>query len=190
MQKRYRRFVLSLYRSLRHPKHLRESRVKRWLAQHFVDKAVWRPTRHTLAGGAAVGAFVMVLIIPGQMPLAIALAALFRVNIPAAIVMSWIGNPVTFPFMAWLEIEFGNWLIHLLGLGIPPALEWDQIKEMFRQAPSLWDFAKQIRPWMLSLYVGGVVAGLVFIPVCYAISYVLWDLLLLFTHRRDKKEVL
>jgi len=186
MQRRYRKFVLGMYRSLRHPRELRQSRVKRWLSQHFVDKAVWKPTRHTFAGGIAVGAFVMMLIIPGQMPVAIALAALLRVNIPVAIVVSWIVNPVTMPPTAWLEIEFGNWLTHFFGFGTPPPLEWTQIKDMFQQSPTYWEFAKQLQPWTTSLYVGGVVAGLILSPVGYALSFLLWDLILMVTHRREK----
>jgi uncharacterized protein len=188
MQERYRKTVLSLYRSLRHPRELRQSAAKRWLAQHFVDKAVWRPTRHSFAGGVAVGAFVMMLVIPGQMPVAILLAALLRVNIPIAVIVSWLVNPFTVVPVAWLEIEFGNWLTHLVGIGTPPALGWDELKAMFNDASGFWNFARQLNPWAASLYIGGVVSGLLLAPIGYALSFVFWDLILLVTHRRNKKD--
>ena len=72
MQRHYRRIVFRLYRRFRHPRILKRNRFMHWFARHFLDKTVWKPTRHTFAGGLAVGLFVMMLVIPGQMPLAIA----------------------------------------------------------------------------------------------------------------------
>jgi len=155
MQRHYRRLVLRLYRRLRHPKHLKASRIMRWFAKHFLDKKVWRPTRHTFAGGLAIGLFVNMIIIPGQMPLAAVAAALFRVNIPIAIIACWISNPVTMAPIAWWEIEFGNWLCQVFRLGNPPPLEWRDLKEIFGEATGFGNFFTLLRPWVASLYLGG-----------------------------------
>src|SRR4051794_40050675 len=124
MHHHYRRLVLRLYRRFRHPRVLKANRFKRWFARHFLDKRVWKPTRHTLAGGLAVGVFVMMLVIPGQMPLAVLLAAVLRVNIPIAILACCIVNPVTMAPVAWWEIKFGNAIVRFVGLGDPPPLHW------------------------------------------------------------------
>ena len=110
MQRRYRKFVLSLYRKFRHPRVLKNNRFRRWFARHFLDKTVWKPTRHTFAGGIAVGAFAMMLVIPGQMGVAFALAALLRVNIPIAMLVTWITNPVT-------NLRFTQSFVEALGPG-------------------------------------------------------------------------
>lgn len=192
MRARYRKFVLSLYRRMRHPRVLKQNRLRRWFARHFLDKTVWKPTRHTFAGGIAVGLFAMMLVVPGQMPIAAVLAALLRVNIPMAVVVTWITNPVTMPPVAWMEIEFGNWFFSVTGLGSPPPLDWQDVKEMLKSITSfstLGDVFVRFKPWIASLYIGGTVLGALLAPVGYALSYVLWDVMLLFTHRRVKPDV-
>jgi uncharacterized protein (DUF2062 family) len=191
MQVHYRRFVLRLYRRFRHPRILKSNRFMKWFARHFLDKTVWKPTRHTFAGGLAVGLFVMMLVIPGQMPLALLIAALLRVNIPIAVIACWITNPVTMAPVAWWEIEFGNWIVRLLGLGDPPPLDWRDLKEMMKMISgwsSLWEFFAKLKPWTASLYIGGAGLGLLMAPAGYAFSYLLWDVMLTLTHRRVRDE--
>ena len=191
MQRHYRRIVFRLYRRFRHPRILKRNRFMRWFARHFLDKTVWKPTRHTFAGGLAVGLFVMMLVIPGQMPLAILIAALLRVNIPIAIIACWITNPVTMAPVAWWEIEFGNWLLRLTGLGEPPPLEWNELMALLDHVSSFatfWESLLKLKPWAGSLYVGGAVLGLLMAPVGYALSFLFWDVILTLTHRRIKED--
>jgi len=176
MQRQYRKFVLQLYRRLRHPRKLKQSRVLRWFATHFLDKSVWRPSRHGLAGGAAVGVFISSLLLPGQMPAAAFLCGMLRLNIPIAIVMCWISNPLTFAPVAWWEINLGNWIMDALNMGHPIPLSWHELTNMARQAENLWGFFDDVRPWGYSLYLGGTVAGLVLAPITYAIVFLLWDM--------------
>ncbi len=186
MHRRYRQFVFQLYRRLRHPRILKQSPIRRWLARHFLDKTVWKPTRHTFAGGLAIGMFITMLIIPGQMPIAAALAAIFRFNIPIAVVACWLSNPVTMPPIIWWEIELGNWLSYALSLGTPPPLDWQDVKRMVGEIRSLGQFFDVIRPWAWSLYIGGVAAGTALAVASYTLIYLLWDAVLLLAHRRKK----
>lgn len=191
MQHHYRRLVLRFYRRFRHPRVLKKSRLMSWFSRHFLDKTVWKPTRHTFAGGLAVGLFVMMLVIPGQMPLAVFIAALLRLNIPIAIVACWITNPVTMAPVAWWEIEFGNWFLRATGLGNPPPLGWEELKNMIELISSwstFWDFFAKLKPWVASLYLGGVMLGAILAPVGYVLSYLLWDVALTLTHRRGKED--
>lgn len=188
MHRHYRRIVLRLYKRFRHPRRLKQSRLMRWFARHFLDKTVWKPTRHSFAGGLAIGLFVNMLIIPGQMPLAALLAALFRVNIPIAIIACWVSNPVTMAPIAWWEIEFGNWLSHALHLGNPPPLDWKDLKQLLEEATGFKDFFVRLKPWAASLYLGGSVAGVILGLAGYAVAFALWDFLLTLTHRRVKDD--
>ncbi|TLD71436.1 DUF2062 domain-containing protein [Phragmitibacter flavus] len=188
MQRRYRKFVLQLYRRLRHPRMLKQSRVMRWFARHFLVKSVWKPTRHTFAGGTAVGLFVGALLIPGQMPLAALICGIFRVNIPIAIVICWMSNPVTFAPIAWWEINLGNWLMEVFHFGEVVPLRWSELTAMARGADDLWSFFGDVKPWAGSLYLGGVVAGLLLMPVGYLVVFALWDVVLMLAHRRKLRK--
>ncbi|MFZ4768093.1 MAG: DUF2062 domain-containing protein [Roseimicrobium sp.] len=191
MHRHYRRLVLRLYRKFRHPRLLKRNRFMRWFARHFLDKHVWRPTRHTFAGGLAVGLFCMLLVVPSQMAMAAVIAAILRLNIPIAMAVCWITNPVTMPAFAWWEIELGNWFIRTFSFGNPPPLDWHELRgmmELVNGTASLWEFILKLRPWIGSLYVGGVLLGLMLAPVGYALSYLFWDIALTITHRRIKEE--
>lgn len=186
MHGHYRRFVLQLYRRFRHPRRLKQSRFMRWFARHFLDKTVWKPTRHSFAGGLAVGLFMNMLLVPGQMPIAAVLCALMRVNIPIAVVACWISNPVTFAPMAWWEINFGNWIMETVGFGTPMPLNWGELTSLAKESEGIWNFFKAVKPWAASLYLGGLVGGCVLAPIGYLLAYVFWDFILMMSHRRKK----
>ncbi len=159
-----RKAIFRTYRYLKHPRRLKASPLMRWFARHFLDKHVWRPTQSTFAGGCAIGTFVSAQIIPAQMPLSILLAALFRVNIPVAVVISWFSNPLTFVPIGLLEKEIGDWLLSLFG---NPA---DALLERIQNP----DLAKGARIAQ-SMYLGGVVGGLLLMPVAYVIAWFSWS---------------
>lgn len=186
MKRQYRRFVLQIYRRLRHPRRLKQSRVLRWFGGHFMDKRVWRPTRHTLGLGLAVGLAVSMVWIPGQVPIAAFLCGWLRVNIPIAVMACWISNPVTFAPIAWWEIKLGNALMTMLNIGEPVSLGWSELTALAREADTLLGFFASVKPWAFSLYLGGVVGGLALAPVGYLAVYALWDLTLMLSHRRKK----
>jgi len=65
------------------------------LAVRLREPALWCITRHSVAGGVAVGLFVGWLPIPLQMALAAVLASLLHVHVPVSVVMVWFSNPLT-----------------------------------------------------------------------------------------------
>ena len=111
MQHHYRRIVLRLYRRFRHPRILKNNRFMRWFARHFLDKTVWKPTRHTFAGGLAVGLFVMMLVIPGQMPLAVLLAC-GREARALGKRMAMASMPARLALQNWLSSRFSRTVSH------------------------------------------------------------------------------
>lgn len=159
-----RRAIFRTYRRLKHPKHLKNSAALRWFAQHFLDKYVWRPTQHTMSGGMGVGVFVGMQLLPGQMPLAIILAALLRFNIPTAVAVSWLSNPVTFVPIGALEKRIGDWVLSWYGNPTIGAIE--QVAN--EHVATGMKFAQ-------SMYLGGIVLGLALIPVAYAITWLSWE---------------
>lgn len=175
MYKRYRKWVIQYYRALRHPKRLRDSYVLRWLSSHFLDKSLWKPTRVSIAGGLALGFFFMMLMCPGQMTLAAIFAAIFRVNIPIAMLACWITNPLTMVPVTWWEIKIGSWALDAMGMTPPAEISWSEIKSILTQSQSVGEFFSRIKPWASSLYLGGFIAGLVLAIVGFISSFVLWD---------------
>ncbi|MCK5718127.1 MAG: DUF2062 domain-containing protein [Thiomargarita sp.] len=78
------------------------------------DPNLWHLSRRSLAGGMAIGLFVAFIPIPMQMLLAAALAIVTRVNLPLAVSLVWITNPITMPPIFYFSYKVGAFL-----LGIP-----------------------------------------------------------------------
>lgn len=165
----FRRSVFKTIRFLKHPRKLRQSPTRRWFARHFLDKRVWKPTQHTLSGGMAVGMFITLQLLPIQMPTAVILSAIFRVNIPIAIAMCWVSNPFTVPFMAWLEYAIGKWVLALYTT-VPTSPFPKHLPESMVDA---WIVLKEHAPVML---MGGIILGAVAALVSYIATWSCWEI--------------
>ncbi len=165
----FRRSVFKTIRFLKHPRKLRTRPIMRWFARHFLDKHVWRPTQHTLSGGMAVGMFITLQLLPIQTPTAVILAAIFRVNIPIAIALCWVSNPLTLPFMAWLEYAIGKWILTLYTT-VPSTPFPTHLPDSMVEA---WMVLKEHAPVML---VGGVILGALVALVSYGATWGAWEI--------------
>ena len=105
---------------------LREHPRLQFLSRHFHDPWLWHFNRRATVRGLAIGAFFAFVPVPWQMFLAAIAAVWIRFNLPVAVAMVWITNPVTLPPIAYVNYQFGAWL-----LGSPdwewnfdPSLDW------------------------------------------------------------------
>ena len=51
-----------------------------------------------------------------QMLAVLAMTPLFKFNVPIAISMVWLSNPITMPFMYYMEYQTGNYILGLEGI--------------------------------------------------------------------------
>jgi uncharacterized protein (DUF2062 family) len=97
------------HRKLRDHKHLRV------FGTLLHDPNLWHLNRRSVAGASAVGLFVAFIPVPFHMVIAAAAAIGLRVNMPIAVALVWVTNPVTMPFLFYLAYKVGAAL-----LGTPP----------------------------------------------------------------------
>jgi uncharacterized protein (DUF2062 family) len=173
----FRRSVFKTIRFLKHPRKLKQSGVMRWFALHFLNKRVWKPTQHTFSGGLAIGTFITLQLLPIQMPSATLLAAIFRVNIPIALVMCWLSNPLTIAALVPLEYAVGKWALAFLT--VVPTTPFPS--KLPADVAGLWLALKEHAPVMLF---GGVVLGAFLAPASYILSYLSWGWLEQWNQRR------
>ena len=57
---------------------------------------LWEMHKHSVAGGVSVSLLVAFVPLPLEMVLAAFLAIVFRVNLPVAVLSTWLTNPITF----------------------------------------------------------------------------------------------
>lgn len=110
----------------------------RWLGAHDL----WHMTRRSLRVAVGIGTFCAFIPLPAQMPLAAIGAIVFRCNLPLAVAMPWITNPVTL-----VPALYITYMVGTLVLGVEPgAIEYTSafVAEQYR-----------------ILFVGSVVVGAV-----------------------------
>ncbi len=158
-----------------------------WVVEGFWPRAGWRrvieyfrhrirrlpDTPHKVARGMFAGTFVAILPIPGfQMIAGGLLAWAMRGNILAAVLCSFISNPITTPPLALASIGIGHWLLgieepltwRLIGHRFARAGDdlWYNFKAMFNDNVTRWDgLAEFWREIYLPYFVGAVVIGLI-----------------------------
>jgi uncharacterized protein (DUF2062 family) len=126
---------------------------------------------HRIARGVAAGVFVCFTPFFGfHFVLAAALAVVMQGNILAALLATFVGNPITFPIIATLALELGQWM-----LGTPNMVPIHEVFAGFARASAeLWHnfvaiFTPELAHWdrlgaffwrvMWPYTVGGIVPG-------------------------------
>jgi hypothetical protein len=127
------------------------------------DPDLWHVNRRSASGAVALGLFLAWVPVPLQMVLAALGAMALRVNLPIAVAMVWITNPITIPPLFWLAYALGAWL-----LGHPaPQVE---------ATPSLAWFAEAFHQIWQPLLLGCLVLGVASAGLGYLATRLLWRL--------------
>jgi len=168
-----------------------------WIVEFLYPRKGWRrgmdylghrvkrlpDTPHKIAMGIACGVFVTFTPLFGLHFLAAwLLALLFRGNVFAALLGTFIGNPITFPFIAATSYQLG---LEILGLGHEKTVWskihhgfqeafgtlWINIRSIFGYEKSSWDglleFAQEV---FLPYFIGGIIPGIITAGIFYFFS--------------------
>lgn len=142
-------------------RHVRGTWLHRLLGDRLFSPELWRPTRSSVSRGAATGIFWAMMPIPFQMLPSGITAFLCRFNVPAAISVVWITNPITWPVILYWQYRLGAWL---MGEETPGLTEKGSILDIATDVP-------------LPLLLGCVVTGVVFAIIFYFGINMLWRLI-------------
>lgn len=150
--------------------------IKRWMpdpakvkanpALHFLgdllhDPNLFHLNRHSVSVAFFVGVFCAFLPIPGQMPVAAAAAFIVRCNLPLAVALVWISNPLTIPPIFYATYEFGRWILQSPEIHFTIELSWDWLTN---ELGKLWQ----------PLLVGSLITGTVFGALSYITMQLFW----------------
>jgi uncharacterized protein len=85
-----------------------------WLkpvAGRLLDPQLWRLQHESVARGVALGIFWAFVIPVAQMVVAVAHCTWWRANIPVAVAMTMVTNPLTIGFWLWLAYQLGGLIL-------------------------------------------------------------------------------
>jgi uncharacterized protein (DUF2062 family) len=135
-----------------------------------------------IARGVFAGVFVSFLPLYGFHMLSSALVALvIRGNILAAIFGTLVGNPLTFPAIAWVALETGYLVLGgdytapmstlLDSFGAATAQLWENAKALILGGPTEWgELARFWRDVFVPYFIGGTITGAIAGAVFYYLS--------------------
>lgn len=133
------------------PTSIREHKSLRFFGKLLHDPNLWHLNRHSVARAMGVGLFSALIPMPAQMLLAAALAIPLRGNLPIAVSLVWLTNPLTMPPVFFVTYMTGAWLMQVPPRTLPDELTFQWITD---QLSTLW------QPFLLGSVVCGVVLGI------------------------------
>lgn len=114
-------------------KEIREKPSLSFLGTLLDDPNLFHLNRHSVSVAVFVGIFVAFLPIVGQMPLAACLALLFRCNLPLAVLLCWISNPVTMTPIFLSTYEVGRWVLDVPRSKFVLEISWEWLTGEFQK---------------------------------------------------------
>lgn len=169
----------------------------RWLVEGIYPRSGWKravsyvghrlkrlpDTPYKIARGVGVGVYISFTPFFGlHFVAAIGLAALFRGNALAALLATFFGNPLTFPFIAGTSLGLGHWILGsafevetsktILELFYEAAGDfWHNFKAIFTAEKADWShIGSFFRGVFLPYLVGGTIPGVVGGLIAYFLS--------------------
>ncbi|MGB1092209.1 MAG: DUF2062 domain-containing protein [Oceanobacter sp.] len=97
------------------PEQVQSNKSLRFLSPLFSNPNLWHLNRRSVARAFLIGLFAAFVPMPFQMGLAALLAFFVQANVPIAVGLVWISNPLTIP-----PLFYGTYLIGAWMLGRPP----------------------------------------------------------------------
>ena len=103
------------------------SKLDKIIEKYKLPKAYLAVNRRSISRGVFWGILIGFIPMPFQMLAVLALTPFTKFNVPVAISMVWLSNPLTMPFMYYMEYQTGNFLLDKPPLAdIQMSLSWFQ----------------------------------------------------------------
>ena len=137
---------------------------------------------HKISRGIAAGVFTSFTPFFGfHFIIAATVAWALRGNVLAALLATFVGNPITFPIIAAVSMEIGTWMLgsppvplNRVGQAFSQAFQelWHNITSIFSDATAHWDQLGQFFEVIFLPYlIGGIIPGILAGLASYYLSY-------------------
>ncbi len=141
-------------------KHNPDSKIGKLLEKYNISREYIAVNRRSVTMGILVGLFWGFIPMPMQMLAVVMTTPFIKFNVPVAISMVWLSNPVTMPPMYYMEYLTGNFLLGREGIAnVELTLDW---------------FKEHLDDIFVPLYVGTAFYSIVVSYIIYLIVNWLW----------------
>lgn len=129
---------------------LRSQKSLRFLGDVIFENNLWHFNRHSVSYAVLVGLFCCFLPMPFQMIPGVFLCVWVGANIPLAVALIWISNPITIPAMFYATYRLGTLLLGHENRVDSVSLSWEWLSG---QLANVW------QPLLLGSLVTGITLG-------------------------------
>ena len=157
------------------PEQVKNNKSLAFLVPLMSKPKMWYLNRRSVAQAFFIGIFCAFIPMPFQMALAGILAFYFNSNLPISVGLVWLSNPITMPPLFYATYSLGAYLLDI------PARE-------FNSDMTLDALLSQLNEIWLPLYLGSLLAGLVFASIAYITMRVLWRMHIISHWNKRKAE--
>lgn len=163
-------------RFLPSPQFIKDHPSISFLGPVIQDPNLFHLNRYSVSMAFLVGVFLAFFPIPAQMVVAAFVAIVVRCNLPIAVALVWITNPLTIAPIFFATYKLGTWLLDTPTMNLNITFTWE------------WINSELHRIWK-PLLVGSLCAGSFFSIVSYATIKILWHWHVGYQwrHRRERR---
>jgi uncharacterized protein len=148
-------------RYLPQKEHFHKQSGVHFFSDYLHDPNIWHVHKRSSAGGAAIGVFCAFIPLPVQIICSAALAILFRVNLPIAVISSFISNPLTIPPLFFFTYQLGVKILGIDEKNVDFSLSWDWFGNTLVH---VWE------PLLLGCFIVGTISSL----LAYLLVRLIW----------------
>ncbi len=134
------------------PQTIEEHKALHWLGAVVSDPHLFHLNKHSVSVAFFAGLFCAFLPLPGHMAIVALLAILLRCNLPLALVLVWISNPLTMIPMLVLSYQVGLWVLN----SPPDLVNWE-----FNWTWLSHQGTELLTPLFIGSLVTGLISGLI-----------------------------
>ncbi len=99
-------------------------KLEQFIQKYKIPREYLSVNRKSITRGLAVGIFWGFIPMPMQMLAVVLTTPFFKFNVPIAISMVWLSNPITMPFMYYMEYLTGVFLLDMKPQEVELTLSW------------------------------------------------------------------
>lgn len=134
-------------------------KIQSFLKKYNVPQEFTSTSRKMISRGSAIGIFIAMIPMPLQMVAVLFFTPFIRFNVPIAIIMCWITNPFTMPFIYYIEYLTGSFILGIETMPVSLSIEW---------------FQENIKQILIPLYFGALIYSVILSALIYYLITHLW----------------
>ncbi len=133
--------------------------IQTFLKKYKVPKEFIATTRKMVSRGVSIGLFIAMIPMPFQMLAVLVATPFLRFNVPVALVMCWVTNPFSMPFIYYIEYLTGSFFLNIKTQNVHMTLDW---------------FQNNLQDIVFPLYLGAIFYSIVISGLAYYFLIHIW----------------